>query len=70
MSTRGESRSGLEGRVESFAHAHVTFERMTDVTDYCPQCGGLLTRRLGPGVLCACCGRLWVIRELLGQEAG
>jgi hypothetical protein len=59
-----------QGREGSFAHARVTFERVTDVPDYCPQCRGLLTRRLGPGVLCACCDRLWVIRELLGQEAG
>jgi hypothetical protein len=63
-----ESRSSLFDRVEAFTHAHVTFERVADVTDDCPRCGGLLSRRLGPGVLCACCGRLWVIRELLGRE--
>ncbi|MGH7322415.1 MAG: hypothetical protein ACRELA_22705 [Candidatus Rokuibacteriota bacterium] len=48
----------------------MTFNRVRDVTTHCPQCEGLLLRRLGPGVLCACCGRLWLVREMLGREAG
>jgi hypothetical protein len=48
----------------------VTFDRTTDVSDRCHHCDGLVTRRLGPGVLCGTCGRLWVVREMLEREAG
>jgi hypothetical protein len=50
--------------------AHVTFDRVTDVTPRCPRCDGLLTRTLGPGVLCTTCGRVWVVREMLDRESG
>ena len=56
-------------RARRWSAAHVTFERSTDVNGRCPHCDGLVTRRLGPGVLCGTCGRLWVVRELLEREA-
>jgi hypothetical protein len=46
----------------------VTFDRVTDVNSRCPNCNALLARRLGPGMLCGTCGRLWVVREMLEQE--
>ncbi|HEY7139117.1 MAG TPA: hypothetical protein VIE44_03385 [Methylomirabilota bacterium] len=46
----------------------MTFDRATDVNGRCPHCDGLCTRRLGPGVLCGTCGRLWVVREMLERE--
>ena len=57
-------------RARRWSRACVTFDRITDVSGRCPQCDGLVTRRLGPGVLCGTCGRLWIVRELLEQEAG
>ena len=57
-------------RARGWSAAHVTFERATDVNGRCPHCNGLVTRRLGPGVLCGTCGRLWVVREMLEHEAG
>jgi hypothetical protein len=59
----------LQERARWWSDAHVTFNRTTDVGGRCPRCNGLVTRRLGPGVLCGMCGRLWVVRELLDQEA-
>jgi hypothetical protein len=63
-------RGVLLDRARRWSDAHVTFERTTDVTGRCPHCDGLLTRRLGPGVLCGTCGRLWMVREMLQREAG
>jgi hypothetical protein len=63
-----ESRSSLFERLDGYTHAHVTFERVTDVPEGCPRCGGLMTRRLGPGVTCSCSGRLGGVRELLARE--
>ena len=60
----------LLDRARRWSAAHVTFERTTDVSGRCPRCDGLVTRRLGPGVLCGTCGRLWVVREMLAREAG
>ena len=60
----------LLARARGWSAAHVTFERTTDVNGRCPHCDGLVTRRLGPGVLCGTCGRLWVVREMLKREAG
>jgi hypothetical protein len=62
-------RGALLERARRWSHAHVTFDRTTDVPGRCPHCEGLLTRRLGPGVLCGMCGRLWMVREMLEQEA-
>jgi len=67
-STADHGQERLLRRAENWSSAHVTFERPRDIGSHCPRCGGLLTRRLGPGVLCACCGRLWVIREWLGGD--
>jgi len=55
-------------RQRSWPEANVTFERVSDVTKRCPRCEALLTRQLGPGVLCSCCGRLWLVREMLARE--
>lgn len=67
---RGQSTRGvLLDQARRWSHARVTFDRITDVSGRCPRCDGLATRRLGPGVLCATCGRLWVVRELLEREA-
>jgi hypothetical protein len=63
-------RDTLLERARRWSDAHVTFDRAADVTSRCPNCNGLVTRRLGPGVLCGTCGRLWVVRELLDQETG
>jgi len=57
-------------RARRWPYARVTFDRVTDVSGRCPRCDGLLTRRLGPGILCGTCGRLWVVREMLEREAG
>ena len=57
-------------RARHWSLAHVTFDRITDVSVRCPNCDGLVLRRLGPGVVCGGCGRLWVVRELLEHEAG
>jgi len=65
-----ESHASLLHRARAWSDARVTFDRITDVTTHCPQCSGLFTRCFGPGVLCACCGRLWLVREMLGREAG
>jgi hypothetical protein len=58
----------LLDRARSWMNARVTFDRVTDVNDRCPHCAGLVTRRLGPGVICGTCGRLWVVREMLDRE--
>ena len=50
--------------------ARVTFDRISDISGRCPNCDGLVMRRLGPGVICSTCGRLWIVREMLQQEAG
>jgi len=60
----------LLDRARCWSDAHVTFDRTTDVSGRCLRCDGLVTRRLGPGVLCGTCGRLWVVREMLEREAG
>jgi len=57
-------------RARYWSGAHVTFDRVTDVPGRCPNCDGLVMRRLGPGVLCGSCGRLWIVREMLEREAG
>lgn len=57
-------------RARRWSDARVTFDRVTDVSGRCPHCDGLVRRRLGPGVLCGTCGRLWVVREMLEREAG
>jgi hypothetical protein len=62
-------RDTLLERVHRWPDAHVTFDRASDVPGRCPHCDGLLTRRLGPGVLCGMCGRLWMVREMLQREA-
>ena len=46
----------------------MTFDQVTDVSGRCPHCDALVTRRLGPGVLCGTCGRLWIVREMLDRE--
>jgi ribosomal protein S27AE len=50
--------------------AHVTFDRISDVSRRCPNCDGVVLRPLGPGVVCGTCGRLWIVREMLQQETG
>jgi hypothetical protein len=68
---RGRDRIGPEAlleRARRWSDAWVTFDRATDVNGRCPHCDGLCTRRLGPGVLCGTCGRLWVVREMLERE--
>jgi hypothetical protein len=62
-------RGGLLERARRWSDARVTFDRTTDVPGRCPHCEGLLTRHLGPGVLCGMCGRLWMVREMLEREA-
>jgi hypothetical protein len=57
-------------RARDWSRARVAFDRITDVSGRCPNCEGLVTRRLGPGVLCSTCGRLWIVREMLEREAG
>lgn len=64
------ARGVLLDRARRWSDALVTFDRTTDVSGRCPHCDGLVTRRLGPGVLCGTCGRLWVVREMLEREAG
>ena len=61
-------RSALLERARRWSDARVTFDRVTDVGGRCPHCDALVTRRLGPGVLCGICGRLWVVREMLERE--
>jgi hypothetical protein len=63
-------RGNLYERACRWSDARVTFDRVTDVTPHCPRCEGLLVRRMGPGVICSTCGRLWLVRELLEREAG
>ncbi len=63
-------RDTLLQRARRWSDARVTYDRTSDVSDRCPNCNGLVTRRLGPGVLCGTCGRLWVVRELLASETG
>jgi len=60
----------LLDRARHWSRAHVTFDRITDVSARCPNCDGLVLRRLGPGVVCGGCGRLWIVREMLEHEAG
>jgi hypothetical protein len=55
-------------RTRRWSDARVTFDRVTDVSGRCPHCSALVTRRLGPGVLCGTCGRLWIVREMLERE--
>ena len=55
-------------RARRWSDAHVTFDRVTDVRTRCLHCDGLVTRRLGPGVICGTCGRLWIVREMLDRE--
>lgn len=57
-------------RARDWSRARVTFDRITDVSGRCPNCDGLVMRRLGPGVICGTCGRLWIVREILEREAG
>jgi hypothetical protein len=57
-------------RARCWSRARVTFDRITDISGRCPRCDGLVTRRLGPGVVCGTCGRLWIVRELLERESG
>jgi hypothetical protein len=57
-------------RARRWSYARVSYDRTTDVSSRCPHCEGLVTRRLGPGVLCGMCGRLWIVREMLEREAG
>jgi hypothetical protein len=64
------TQGALQEQISSWSEAHVTFDRASDVTGRCPNCNGLVTRRLGPGVICGLCGRLWVVREMLEHEAG
>ena len=61
-------RGVLLDRARQWSNARVTFDRASDVNGRCPHCDGLVTRRLGPGVLCGTCGRLWVVREMLDRE--
>lgn len=63
-------RDTLLQRARGWSDARVTYDRTADVSERCPNCDGLVTRRLGPGVLCGTCGRLWVVRELLDRETG
>jgi hypothetical protein len=73
LRSRPRDRSGPGGlleRARRWSDARVTFDRVTDVSGRCPHCDGLVTRRLGPGVLCGTCGRLWVVREMLEHEDG
>jgi hypothetical protein len=65
-----EHPGNLVERARQWAGARVTFDRVTDVSGRCPNCDGLVIRRLGPGVICGTCGRLWIVREMLQQEAG
>jgi hypothetical protein len=60
---------GRPERQDEWSDAHVTFDRIADVSRRCPNCNGLVNRRLGPGVLCGTCGRLWIVREMLEREA-
>jgi hypothetical protein len=64
----GFGRDTLLERARRWSDAWVTFDRITDVNGRCPHCDGLVTRRVGPGVLCGTCGRLWVVREMLERE--
>ena len=64
------ARGALLERARRWSRARVTFDRITDVSARCPNCDGLVMRRLGPGVLCGSCGRLWIVREMLEREAG
>jgi hypothetical protein len=64
------ARGILLDRARRWSDARVTFDRIADVNDRCPRCDGLVMRRLGPGVLCGTCGRLWVVREMLEREGG
>jgi Domain of Unknown Function (DUF748) len=68
-SSRAGSREDLHERARRWSDARVTFERIVDVTSHCPRCEALLVRRMGPGVVCSTCGRLWLVRELLEREA-
>ena len=61
-------RGVLLDRARRWSDARVTFDRTSDVNGRCPHCDGLVTRHLGPGVLCGTCGRLWVVREMLERE--
>jgi hypothetical protein len=70
---RSRSREGFRPgtileRARRWSDAHVTFDRVADVSARCPHCDALVTRRLGPGVLCGMCGRLWIVREMLERE--
>jgi hypothetical protein len=66
-----QARAGaLLEQARRWSSARVNYDRATDVSSRCPQCEGLVTRRLGPGVLCGTCGRLWIVREMLEREAG
>lgn len=58
----------LLDRARRWSDARVTFDRVTDVSGRCPHCDALVTRRLGPGMLCGTCGRLWIVREMLDRE--
>jgi hypothetical protein len=55
-------------RARRWSDARVTYDRVTDVSGRCPHCDALVTRRLGPGMLCGTCGRLWIVREMLERE--
>lgn len=64
----GFAPGSLLERTRRWSDARVTFDRVTDVSGRCPHCDALVTRRLGPGVLCGTCGRLWIVREMLDRE--
>ena len=64
----GFSPGHLLERTRRWSDARVTFDRVSDVSGRCPRCDSLVTRRLGPGVLCGTCGRLWIVREMLERE--
>lgn len=68
LSRDGLAPGNLLERARRWSDARITFDRVTDVSPRCPRCEGLVTRRLGPGMLCGTCGRLWVVREMLERE--
>ena len=64
----GFAPGSLLERTRRWSDARVAFDQVTDVSARCPRCDALVTRRLGPGVLCGACGRLWIVREMLDRE--
>ena len=67
---RERNRDGvLLDRARRWTDAHVTFDRIRDVTGRCPRCDGLLDTPPGPRSPVRTCGRLWVVREMLDRES-